>query len=91
MATISEWVNVDGNRVADSVNEARQKLDSAHEELVLDFSAVKRLDAAALDAIEQLLIAAEAKSVKLSLRGLNIDVYKVLKLAQLAPRFAFLS
>jgi anti-anti-sigma regulatory factor len=59
--------------------------------MVLDFSTVRRVDPAALSAMEELAAVAEGKDVKLALRGVNIDIYKVLKLAKLVPRFSFLS
>ena len=54
--------------------------------MVLDFSAVRRIIAPALRAIEEFVSAADEKSVKVALRGVNIDVYKVLKLARLSSR-----
>ena len=34
---------------------------------------------------------ADAKTVKVVLRGVNVDVYKVLKLVKLTPRFSFVN
>jgi len=34
---------------------------------------------------------AQEKSVRLVLRGVKVNVYKVLKLVKLAPRFSFLN
>jgi hypothetical protein len=33
--------------------------------------------------------AADEKAVKVALRGVHVDVYKVLKLVKLTPRFSF--
>jgi anti-anti-sigma regulatory factor len=74
-----------------TLQETLDQLDGAAEEVVVDFSGVARIDADALEALEQLADAASAKSVKVVLRGVNIDVYKVLKLMKLAPRFAYVS
>lgn len=49
---------------------------------------VLRVDTGALRAIEEL---AELDSGKVSLRGVNVGVYKVLKLARLTSRFAFVN
>ena len=73
------------------LQEALVKLDGAQGELVLDFSSVRRLDAHSLEVMEQLAILAAGKSVKVVLRGVNAEVYKVLKLVKLAPRFSFLT
>jgi anti-anti-sigma regulatory factor len=87
MTMIADWLKVDGESVAQSVREAQAKLDGAESELVLDFSGVQRVDPAALWAMEALAEAAGEKSVKVALRGVNVDVYKVLKLARLTSRF----
>ena len=88
MTTIAEWYKIDGAHLAQSMNEVREKLSSTEGEAVLDFSSVERLDTAALAAIEELVTAAEEKNVRLELRGVNVTVYKVLKLARLTSRFS---
>jgi anti-anti-sigma regulatory factor len=85
---IADWLIIDGDRVAQTLLEAQEKLDGAKGELVLDFSAVCRVDPGALRAMEAFAGVADEKSVKVALRGVNVDVYKVLKLAKLTPRFA---
>lgn len=89
MPMIAVWMKVEGNRIAESLREAREKLDTADGEVVLDFSSVRRIEAAAVKALEDFAAAADEKSVKVALRGVNADVYKVLKLVRLAPRFSF--
>jgi hypothetical protein len=44
-----------------------------------------------VNAVEDLAHLADDRSVSIGLRGVNVDVYKVLKLAKLAPRFCFLT
>lgn len=85
---ISVWP-IDGERVASALQEAGAKLDSAEGEVVLDFSSVQRIDPAALKALEELARLADEKAVKLVLRGVNVEIYKVLTLVKLAPRFSF--
>ena len=60
-------------------------------ELVLDFSDVERVDPSALRAIEAFAVAADEKSVKAVLRGVNVGIYKVLKLARLSSRFSIVN
>jgi anti-anti-sigma regulatory factor len=91
MAMIAVQVKVDGERVVQALEEAREKMDSGEGGLVLDFSSVSRIDAQALRAMEALAAGAEGKGVKLTLRGTRADVYKVLKLMKLTPRFLFLT
>jgi anti-anti-sigma regulatory factor len=83
------WLNVDGDRVVQALQAAGEKLDSADGELVLDFSSVRRIDPSAIRAMEELAGAAQQKSVKLVLRSVNVDIYKVLKLVRLDRRFSF--
>jgi anti-anti-sigma regulatory factor len=82
-------LKIDGERVAQTLQEAFEKLDSAGGEVVLDFSSVRRIDPSALRAMEKLAGMADDKAVKVALCGVNIDIYKVLKLMKLASRFSF--
>ena len=59
--------------------------------MFLDLSAVRRLDTAGLRALEDFAGAADGKTVKVTLRGVNVDVYKVLKLARLSSRFSIVN
>jgi anti-anti-sigma regulatory factor len=69
--------------------DALNNLDTAQGELVLDFSTVRRIDMATLAVLEQLAVRAAARPVKVVLLGVNVDVYKVLKLSKLSQRFSF--
>ena len=60
-------------------------------DVVLDFSAVRRIDPNALRAMEKLAGFADGKAVKVVLRGLNVEIYKVLKLMRLTSRFSFVA
>jgi anti-anti-sigma regulatory factor len=89
MAMTSVWLNVDERDLGPALREAGEKLDGAEGEVVLDFSTVRRIDAGALQTMSELAGAARNRDVKVVLRGVNVDVYKVLKLMRLAGRFAF--
>ena len=89
MTTVAEYYKIDGEHVAQSLNEVREKLGTDNGEVVLDFSPVLRIDTNALQAVEDLAAAAERRSVKVEFRGVNVSVYKVLKLARLTARFSF--
>jgi anti-anti-sigma regulatory factor len=91
MEMIAVWLKIDGENVAETLQEACEKLDSADGEVVLDFSSVRRIDPSALTAMEKLAGAADDKDVKVVLRGVNVEVYKVLKLMKVASRFSFLN
>ena len=91
MESIAVWVKIDGERVADALQETCEKLDSAQGEVALDFSSVSRINPAALRELANVADRADEKAVKVVLRGVNVNVYKVLKLARLAPRFSFVA
>ena len=88
MAMIAVWIKGEGKGVAPALQEAAEKVSSA-DELVVDLAAVRRIDVEGLRAMEGLVNAAEEKRVKVVLRGVNVEIYKVLKLTKLAPRFSF--
>jgi len=71
------------------LHDLSQKLDRAGTELVLDFSVVHGIDSQVIGAMDELAQKADEKSIRIVLRNVNVDVYKVLKLVKLTPRFAF--
>jgi len=91
MATNAVLFKIDGERVAHTLEEARGSLEGAEGEVVLDFSSVHRVDPSALRAMEGLANMMNGNASSVALRGVNIDVYRVLKLTRLASRFSFLS
>jgi anti-anti-sigma regulatory factor len=88
---IPELLEIDGQRLAEALQATGEKLDGAGGEVMLDFSSVRRMDPSALKAMEELAGSADDKAVKVVLRGVSVNVYKVLKLARLAPRFSFVA
>ena len=91
MTTIPVWHEIDGERVADSLLETREKMNGDAGNVSLDFSSVGRIDPSALKALEELASWADEKSVKIALRAVNVDVYRVLKLMKLVSRFSFVA
>ena len=85
------FLNIDEARVVAALREAGEKLDGSEGEAVLDVSAVVRIDSGAVRALEELARVADEKSVKIILRDVNVDVYKVLKLMKLTGRFSFVN
>ncbi len=79
----------DGSSVAGLLDRAAGQLDAAAGELALDFSMVRRLDSAGVQALERLVKVAEEKSVRITVLGISPGVYKVLKLMKLAARLSF--
>jgi len=91
MAMIAAWLSITEDNVAPALQEAGEKLDSAGGEVVLDFESVRRIDSRGLRAMAEFASLAEKNGVKVVLHGVSVDVYKVLKLVQLTPRFSFVS
>jgi len=91
MASVAQWFKVDEEHVVRMVRATCERLGSAEGEVVLDFSSVRRIDPGGLQAMEELAAVADEKAVKVGLRGVNVNVYKVLKLARLTPRFSFVN
>lgn len=91
MAMIAAWIKIDEARVLQSLLEASERLDSVEGEVVLDFSSVRRIDAGDLRALEEFMNQADNRSVKVGLRGVNVSIYKVFKLVNLASRFSFVN
>jgi len=85
------WLKVDEERVVQALQEAGEKLDIAEGEVMLDFSSVLRIDVSGLMALEQFAGRADDKGVKVALRGVNVSVYKVLKLVKLTSRLSFVN
>jgi len=75
--------------VAHSIETALASLDEAAGEVVLDFSGVSRISPATVAALEKLAARVGEKSFLIACTRVNPDVYKVLKLVKLAPRFSF--
>ncbi|HLZ39622.1 MAG TPA: STAS domain-containing protein [Candidatus Sulfotelmatobacter sp.] len=89
MATITVFLSVDEPHAASALQQATGRIEGESGELVVDFSTVRRIDASGLRALEQFANAADAKAVKVVLRGVNVNLYKTLKLVKLAHRFSF--
>ena len=88
---IAVFLNIDETCVVPALREAGEKLDGTEGEAVLDFSSIHRIDTNGVRALEDLVRLADAKSVKVVLRGVSVDVYKVLKLMKLTRRFSFVN
>jgi anti-anti-sigma regulatory factor len=88
---MTTFPKTDGEAVVQVLQEGREKLDTAEGDVLLNFSSVRRIDPSALREMKELAGIADDKAVRVVLRGVNVDIYKVLKLAKLTPRFAFVA
>ena len=90
MATSAGWQTTDAEVGAPSWQAAREKVERAEGEVVVDCSTVNRINPKTLRALEDLADVADIKGVKVALRGVSTEIYKVLKLVKLGSRFSFL-
>ncbi|HEX6824039.1 MAG TPA: STAS domain-containing protein [Candidatus Sulfotelmatobacter sp.] len=81
-------MKIDANNVMADLLEAEESLEG-REELALDFSGVTRINSAGLEGLQSFAHRAEDKNTKVALRGVNVNVYKTLKLARLTVGFSF--
>lgn len=84
-------MDVAGKSATLALEEALRKAGAAEGDILLDFASVRRLDANAVRVMKQLADTAGNKGVKVALRGISVEVYRVLKLLELAPRFSFIN
>lgn len=89
MATIAEKFRIDSAGIASLLQQATEELQRKKQDVQVEFASVRRIDPHSLCTLEQLAEDAEKKKVTVTLHSVNVDVYKVIKLAQLAPRFLF--
>jgi len=89
MSNIAEIHNIEPKHAAKSIRAAREKLNGGQVAAVLDFVSVQRIDPAALNEMEELANLADQRADKVSLLHVNVEIYKVLKLAKLSARFNF--
>lgn len=91
MARTAMLVNIHEKLVGSALRESGVKVSTAEGEAVLDFSSVCRVDPGMLRALEEFARVADEMAVKIVLRSVKVDVYKVLKLVKLSRRFSFLN
>ena len=84
-------LKADEERIVQVLQETVDKLESVEDEVVLDFTSVHRIGSSALRGMEDLASMAENKGLRVVLCGVNVGIYKVLKLVNLAPRFSFVN
>ena len=89
MAATAIFLNMHEERIVPALHEATSVLDDAQGEVVLDFSSVRRIDSGALRTLEEFVRVADEKAVKIVLRGVDVDMHKVLKLVHLTQRISF--
>ncbi len=84
-------LSIDEKSIVPALQDAAKKLDGTGGETFLDFSSVRRIDSRAVRAMEEFTRIADKKAVKVVLRGVNVDVYKTLKLVKLTRKLSFVN
>jgi anti-anti-sigma regulatory factor len=90
MSVTSENLVINNEGAAETLKQICGKLPANGGEVLLDFFFVQALPPAAIQALEELAGTAELMKVKVILRGVNVELYKVLKLSQLCDKFGFI-
>lgn len=90
MTMTTVFLEIQSESITECLIDARDRLTGAGE-TILDFSSIARIDSQALRALEELLDLADGKTARIALQGVNVEIYKVLKLVRLAPRLSFLT
>ncbi len=91
MTVVEMSVPVEKTRSLPFLKDALQHVHEANGEVVLDLYSVRRLDTDALCLLEEYATIADEKAVKIVLRGVDADIYKVLTLVKLTRRFSFVN
>jgi anti-anti-sigma regulatory factor len=92
MTTNPVWIKVNPEHIDCALLEdAVEQVNGGQSEVVLDFSSVLRIDGNAVEALEKLAGLAGARSVRIVLRAVNADIYRVLKILGLTGRFGFIT
>jgi anti-anti-sigma regulatory factor len=84
-------LSIDERKIVSGLEKAAENLGGDQQELTLDFSSVRRIDSDGLLAIEEFAQKADDKKVKVVLHGVNVELYKCLKLVRLTRRFSFVN
>jgi len=84
MSTSVVELELGASDVPQNLRELCLRLSDQGGAVILDLSAVSRMDAGAIVAIQEFVRVANDKGVTVELRGVSIHLYKVLKLANLA-------
>jgi anti-anti-sigma regulatory factor len=81
---------IDDARLASALRD-RARTMNGEGEVTIDLSQVRCLDANGIRALEELAEAADKNATKIVLSGVNVSVYKVLKLVKVSSRFSFMN
>ncbi len=76
-------------RFLESLLQAKEQLCGTATEMVMDLSAVRRIDPEVIKQLEELVSVAKSRKIRLVLRGVSVDIYKVLKLMKLSAQFSY--
>ncbi|HZP64564.1 MAG TPA: STAS domain-containing protein [Terriglobales bacterium] len=80
-------LKLEEGQIAAALQQVVQNLGSG--EIVLDFTAVQRMDSDEMRTLEELAKAATEKRIGVVLRRLDVDLYKSIKLMKPGARFSF--
>jgi anti-anti-sigma regulatory factor len=91
MATIAMLLKIEEENLVAALQKIAHDLGTSEGEVVVDFSSVRRIDSRALKALGDLAGEADGKEIRVVLKGVTVEIYKVLTLMRLVPKFSFTS
>jgi anti-anti-sigma regulatory factor len=89
MPKIAVRAKVDDTNIVSTIDKVRTERKETEGEVQLDCRTLRRLDGNGMRALTDLARWAREKEVKVVIRGVNVELYKVLKLARLTSTFVF--
>ena len=89
MPVSSILLEMDKTQLGTVLERAIGMLGGSDSELTLDFTSVDRVGPDDLKLLEKVGTVAAGKSARVVLRGINVRIYKALKIANLTERFGF--
>jgi ABC-type transporter Mla MlaB component len=89
--TVAIVLKMEESTAASTLLENRAGLGACGADVVLDFAAMRRIDTATVAALQEFSRAASQQNVRMVLRGVSVDIYKVLKLVKLTAPLSFVN
>ena len=91
MTTTTMVFRLNGEITSQALIWVRGQLDACEGDLLLDFSRLLRMTSDSLPVLEEIADLLDGDAKRVVLRGVNVSIYKVLKLVNLSQRFRFVN
>jgi len=82
---------LNSENTAQALTWVREQLNAGEGDLLLDFSRVLHMTSESLQTLEEIADLLNGAGQRVVLRGVSVNIYKVLKLVNLSQRFRFVN